>query len=293
MPSSATPEQASETLAGWFAAARPCLEDAGFSPRDAEHLAAHVLGRGWGDLWGRLREPLSDDAVSRLDALLGRRLRGEPLAYVIGTQPFRRLELVCGPGVLVPRPETEAVVDVALDLIDRLQKGECRRPRILDVGTGTGAIALAIADERPGASVWATEVSDEALGYARRNVERAGLDVRLVHGDLFEGLPRDLRGRIDLVVSNPPYVDPAKPELLGSDVAAEPDVALYGGEGGDEVLERLVGEVGAWLRPGGALVLEVGTGAQLERMRRRLEGWREGGVREDHAGRPRVLWVRT
>lgn len=283
MPSSATPDTARGTLGAWLPDARAALRAAGFSPRDAEHLSAHALGTRWGELWGRLREPVD---VSALDALLDRRLSGEPLAYLLGTQPFRRLELVCGPGVLVPRPETEAVVDIALEVAGA-------DPLVIDVGTGTGAIALAIADERPGAEVWATEISADALGYARENVRRTGLGVRLVHGDLFEGLPAELRGRVDLVVSNPPYVDPARPDLLGPDVAAEPEVALHGGERGDEVLERIIAEAPEWLAPGGALVCEVGTGAQLERMRRRLAGWRERGAREDHTGRPRVLWART
>lgn len=279
MTSAAAPETAPPTLATWLRDARYALEGAGFSPRDADHLAAFGFGARWGDLWARLDEPVPGS----VDALLERRLAGEPLAYVLGTQPFRSLELACGPGVLVPRPETETVVDVALELCGP-------EALVVDVGTGTGAIALAIACERLGAEVWATEVSPEASTYAGENVRRTGLDVRVVEGDLFAGLPPGLRGRVDLVVSNPPYVDPDRPDLLGPDVGAEPPEALFAPEGGDAVLRRLVDEAPVWLRPGGALVCEIGTGAQAERVLTRLAGWADQDVREDCTGRPRVVW---
>lgn len=272
------------SLAAWLRDAQRALEDAGVaSPRfDAERLAAFGLGLTWSDLWTRLKDHV--DRVA-LDGLVARRCAGEPLGYITGSVVFQGIELFCGPGVLVPRPETETLVDVGLELIV-----DVRDPIVLDIGTGTGAIGIAIARKRPDALVVATDVSHEALAYAARNVAAAGVDVRLVRGDLYAAAPQRLLGRIDLIVSNPPYIPNAV--ALPADVGAEPQVALRAGPRGDEVLLRIAEHASDWLAPRGALALEVGTPDQADQVSGRLSVWASDGRRCDDTGRPRVVWAR-
>ncbi len=230
---------------------------------------------------------LDEAAARRALALAERRAAGEPLQYVVGLAGFRRVELEVGPGVFIPRPETELVAERALA---RLPQGGL----VVDVGTGSGAIALAMADERPDASVWATETSPEALAWARKNKDRLGLEVELVECDLFAGLPGRLSGAVDLVVSNPPYVATREAGLLGVEVADhEPDVALFGGPDGLAVIERLVHDALAWLCPGGWLVLEIGE-RQGRAVQELLErgGYEEAAVFKDLAGRDRIAEAR-
>ncbi|NUT55029.1 MAG: peptide chain release factor N(5)-glutamine methyltransferase, partial [Thermoleophilia bacterium] len=178
---------------------------------------------------------------------MARRARHEPVAYILGEWGFRRLTLTVDRRALIPRPETEVVVERALDRIRGIDE-----PRVLDVGTGTGAIALAIADEHPGVRVTAIDVSPDALALARENVARTGLAVDLLRHDLRGGLPG---GPYDLVVSNPPYVEPVDLDTLMPDVRDyEPHVALVG-HGATEAIARAAAGV---LVPGGWLVLEVG-----------------------------------
>lgn len=251
---------------------------------DAERLAAHALDVSWGDLWVRLREPV--EATDVLRALVRRRCEGEPLGYILGSVVFARLDIECGPGVLVPRPETETLVDVGLELIkDR------SAPVVVDVCTGTGAAAIAIIRTRPDALVTATDVSDQALVYASRNAERLGARIAIAQGDLFDALDETLRGRIDLVVSNPPYIPEAA--TLPPDVASEPRIALRAGQRGDEVLLRVVERSFDVLSPDGALAVEVGTPTQAELIRDRMKDvCRATGIRTDHTDRPRVVWGR-
>ncbi len=249
------------------------------SPRhDAERLAAHALDVRWSGLWASADAPMNERADARLAELVRRRCGGEPLAYILGTAVFYGLELECGPGVLVPRPETETLVDVALELIDSKDD-----PIVVDLGCGSGAIALAIATHRDDAIVVGTDISEAALAYARRNVSRLDAQVPLLAGDLFDALDRELRGAIDLVVSNPPYVPSGTP--LPADVRAEPACALFAGPRGDEILARIVSEAPAWLRTGGALAVEIGETGQAAV----LPG---AELRADFTGRPRVAWAR-
>jgi release factor glutamine methyltransferase len=234
--------------------------------REAEDLAAFSLRVRWGDLWARMDEPFDADTF---DALVSRRADGEPLQYILGSASFHGVEIACGPGVLVPRPETETLVDVALGLIRDLP-----RPVVVDIGTGSGAIAAAIAAVRPDADVYATEKSAAACEWARRNVANVYL------GDLFEPLPPALRGAVDLIVSNPPYIPDGTP--LPADVAREPSEALYAGQDGCDVLRRIVAEAGEWLRPGACIALEIGTPDQIAVLQ-------DAAVTNDLAGRPRVL----
>ncbi len=252
---------------------------------EAERLAAHALGVEWGDIWVRLREDVGEETAQRLDAFVHRRAGGEPLAYILCSTIFYGREIAVGPGVLVPRPETETLVEAALDLVADLPD-----PKIVDVGTGSGAIAIALAVERSGAEVWGTDISEQALEWASLNERSAGVDVHLVRGDLFEGVPSNMRCSFDLVVSNPPYI--ADGSQLPSDVEAEPNQALFAGADGTDVLLRLVDQSVEWVKSTGALALEVGTPDQARLVAEGLEAWAEVAIREDRTGRPRVVTAR-
>jgi release factor glutamine methyltransferase len=274
-----------DSLSWWLDIATTRLDVAGVaSPRhDAERLAAHALGLTWSDLVASRRDiPLASTVLTDLERFLVRREGGEPLAYIEGSRGFYGLELACGPGVLVPRPETEVLVTVGLELIEGTKE-----PIVVDLGTGTGAAALAIATERPDAHVIATDISDEALVYARTNARTLGIDVWFSSGDLFEAVPDEVHGRVDLIVSNPPYVPLGSG--LAADVHAEPAVAVFGGPGGMHVLTRIVDEAPSWLKPGGALALEFGDAWQSGVL---LDGRPGAEVRNDLTGRPRVVWAR-
>ena len=246
---------------------------------DAEILLAHVLETTRSALRADTRRELDDAASDDLDRLLARRERREPLAYVLGEWGFRRLTLNVDARVLVPRPETEIVVERCLARIAGVT-----RPRVLDVGTGSGAIALAIADEAPGTRVTAMDASQDALDVARENSSRTGLTVEVVHGDLFDGLPD---GPWDLVVSNPPYVRPHEIDALEPEVRDwEPRAALVG-EGATEAVARAAVSV---LRSGGALVLETADGdnGRVADLLHRL-GYVELETTSDLAGRDRAV----
>jgi release factor glutamine methyltransferase len=251
------------------------------APRaDADWLVAHLLGTTRSGLGARL-----EDEVDGLEPLLGRREAREPLAYVLGEWGFRRLTLKTDARALVPRPETETLVERVLVLAEEIE-----RPRILDIGVGSGAIALALKDERPDAQVTGVDVSADALALARANAERLGLDIRVEEGDGFEPLASDLRRRVDLVVSNPPYLEAAEWASLPADVRADPRDALIGGI---VVLERLAVDALGWLRPGGSLVLEIGQ-TQGGVMRSSLaERYDDVRVERDLTGRDRVAIARA
>jgi len=220
------------------------------TPRlDAERLLAKALGLERIELYMAIDRPLAPPELAAARALVARRARHEPLQYVLGEWGFRRLTLTVDRRALIPRPETEVLVERALALL-----AELHRPRVLDVGTGSGAIALAIADEHPGAVVTGVDISTDALGLATENVARTGLAVELTRHDLFQGLPY---GPWDLIVSNPPYVDAADLPALQPEVRDwEPHGALSA-EGAVEAVAR--GSVDV-LAPGGGLALEVGAG---------------------------------
>ena len=243
--------------------------------------AEWVLGQG---------QPAGGRAVARLDAMVARRLTGEPVQYVLGSWAFRHLDLMVDRRVLIPRPETELVAGVAIELALAAPA-----PRVVvDVGTGSGAIALSMATELPlgSVTVWATDASVDALDVARANlvgIGRAGAHVRVGQGSWFEALPEKLRGRVDVVVSNPPYVAAGDPALAGSVERWEPASALFGGDDGLDAVREIAAGAPAWLRPGGWLVLEIGA-AQGEVVARLLDdgGLVEVAIRADHAGHDRV-----
>jgi release factor glutamine methyltransferase len=220
------------------------------TPRlDAERLLAKATGLERIELYMEPQRPLNAAELDTARGLLARRANREPLQYVLGEWGFRRLTLRVDPRALIPRPETEIVVERALSLLLGRE-----HPRVLDVGTGTGAIALAIADEHPGSVVTGLDASAEALALAAENVARTGLPVTLVRIDLFDGLPE---GPWDLVVSNPPYVDAADLPSLEPEVRDwEPRAALSA----DGAMEAVVHGATVVLAHGGSLVVEVGEG---------------------------------
>ena len=237
-------------------------------------------------LYMELRRDLSPEAEENFEALLARRATREPLAYILGHWGFRRLTLKTDARALIPRPETEIVVERALEHLDG---GE---PSVLDVGTGTGAIALAIVDEHPRARVTAIDASEDALALARENLDLLGINgrVRLVEHDLTEGLGHDA---FDLVVSNPPYIEPEDIETLQPEVRDwEPRIALVS-HGATEAVARAATEA---LRPGGWVVLEIAENQAAKVAALLLDlGYEHLRISPDMAGRDRVIeaqWTR-
>lgn len=227
--------------------ARRGIERARF---ESELILAHALGLSRIQIYMDLDRPLNSEEHERSRALVERRGRREPLAYVLGEWGFRRLTLKIDARALVPRPETEILVERALALIEGLEA-----PRILDAGTGSGAIALALADEHPGARIVALDNSAGALALARENAQACGLEIELRQGDIGDSI----EGEFDLVVSNPPYVLPEEIELLEPEVRDwEPREALVG----VGVPETLAGRARESLVPGGWLAVELGEGQQ-------------------------------
>ncbi|GAA1841430.1 peptide chain release factor N(5)-glutamine methyltransferase [Agromyces salentinus] len=221
---------------------------------DADLLIGHVLGLSRGGVQARVvvGGEVSEADAAALASLVERRVAREPLQHITGRAPFRSLDLLVGPGVLVPRPETEGVAQLAIDALRSMADAE---PIAVDLGTGSGAIALSLATEVPHARVYAVELSADAVAWARRNVDELGAPVTLVEGDLADAVP-ELDGLASVVVSNPPYVPaaaiPADPEVHLHD----PVLALYGGEDGLDVIRAISTRALALLRPGGALVIE-------------------------------------
>lgn len=267
------------TIAAAVAAAARALAAHSDSPRlDAELLLGHVLGVGRAGLVVRGAETLPAHAERLYGALIGERARGAPIAYLVGSREFWSLTLAVTPAVLVPRPETELLVELALELMPE-------HAALLDLGTGSGAIALAVASERPKARIVASDVSEAAIEIARGNARDLGLsEIDWRVGSWLDAVPGE---RFDLIVANPPYVAAADPALAA--LAAEPRLALVAGPTGLEQLEIIVRAALPHLAPGGWLLLEHG--ASQDRDVARL--LKEGGFARirshvDHSGRPRV-----
>ena len=271
-----TPAQVVERAADYLA--RHDVE----SPREtAEVLLRYFLRTDRAGLYAR-REGLDTRTAKLFGRALCQRCHGVPLQYLTGEQQFLDLVLGVAPGVFVPRPETEVLVERVLETIRSVND-----PVVVDVGTGTGAIALAVKRRRPETTVHATDVSEDAVDVARANASRHALDVRIHHGDLFAPLPDELRGRVDLVASNPPYVTREEYEDLPDEVRAEPYEALVGGT---DVHRRLSEEAPWWLRPGGHLVVEMGA-AQGSEVAGILEAaaFTDVEVLPDLTGRDRIV----
>ena len=282
-------------VATWEELYRRAVEGTG-EAQEARWIIEEASGERWGAASGRVPEKARDRVLSMIE----RRRSGEPLQYVLGSWSFRTLDLMVDRRVLIPRPETEQVVEVALAELDRLcaRPDGPARPVVVDLGTGSGAIALSVAAERRGVEVWATDASAGAAAVARANLAGlAGRDatrVRIVEGDWWAALPADLRGRVDLVVSNPPYISTAEMATLDDVVAAwEPHSALEGGPAGTEPAEAILAGAGAWLRPGGSAVIEIAPHQAEQLCAAALAaGFATAHVEADLAGRPRALVAR-
>ena len=218
---------------------------------DAELMLASVLNKERIALYTHFDQPLSTEELTAFRALIKRRLVGEPVAYLLGRKEFRSLELMVDARVLVPRPDTETLVDVALTLLPPLGPA-----RVVDVGTGSGAVAIAIAVERADVTVEAVDVSPDAVAVAAENAQRHAPWVKVYLGDLLS----PVEGELDLVVSNPPYIPSGDLSGLPLDVRREPRLALDGGKDGLDVVRRLVDMAARRLRHHGAIAVEIGAG---------------------------------
>lgn len=278
------------TLVSAWTATRDALKAAGVdSPvLDARALIEAAAGVQRSDILTDPYRLLSDDARARLDALTARRMAREPLAYVLGVKGFWSLELAVDARVLTPRPETETVVQVGLELLQGRDA-----PQILDLGVGSGAILLALLKDREDASGLGLDLSEDALRVAEANAERAGAlgRARFAPGDWGQGLS----GWFDLIVSNPPYIASAEIEGLAPEVSRfEPRLALDGGADGLDAYRALAPQIARLLAPGGGFALEVGAGqpgAVAELLR--AAGLRVEGVRADVMGVDRVVFGRA
>lgn len=252
---------------------------------DAEHLLAHALGVKRLQLYLEYDRPLDDEELAAFKPLLLRRAGREPLQYVVGSTAFRELDLATDARALIPRPETEMLVERVLEWAGERDRGLTA----VDIGTGCGCVALSLASEGAFDAVTATDLSAEALTLARENAEASGLDVRFLEGDLFEPLDG---ARFDVVVANLPYISPARqPDLAPEIVDWEPLGALVAADDGLALLRRLVAAAGDHLNPGGLLALEVGLG-QAEEVARLVAATADFGpprIEHDLNRRPRFV----
>ncbi len=264
------------------------------SPRmNAELLIMFTLDCDRAYLYAHPERELTSNEMQRYDEALARRATGVPAQYITGHQEFWGLDLIVSPAVLIPRPETEHVVEAALELAKAGGRG---RPSphdlcIVDVGTGSGAIALALAKELPAAEIHATDISPEALEVARANAARHELTSRIAlhRADLLDGFSP---ASFDIVVSNPPYVGDSEEDFVQLEVRKfEPRNAVFAGPTGVEVIGRLIPQAHAALRPGGWLVFEI-SGTIADRVRGLLSSWAEVAIRNDLQGIARVAIAR-
>ena len=265
------------------------------SAGDARRIVEWASGFDGAQHHLRLDDEVTVRAAAHFERMVARREVGEPLQYVLGAWGFRALDLYVDHRVLIPRPETEVVVEAALSELRRLGRPA---PLALDLGTGSGAIALSLAREVAGVEVWGVDRSADALAVARANLAgmgRAGNRVRLVEGSWFDPLPPLLRGRVHLVVSNPPYVAENEVADLPAEVVRwEPRSALVAGPTGLEQIEAVVGEAPRWLARPGALVLEIAPHQRQAAVSMALDsGFGDAEVRPDLCGRARVLVARV
>jgi release factor glutamine methyltransferase len=266
------------------------------SPRmNAELLLMFTLNCDRAYLYAHPERELTGDEQSRYDAALAKRARGVPAQYITGHQEFWAMDLIVTPAVLIPRPETEHVIETVLDLVGRAHveraPSPANPPRVADVGTGSGAIALALAKELPQAEIFATDISAAALEIARANAARHQLESRIQfrEADLLAGFENS---SLDFVVSNPPYVGESEEDQVQLEVRKfEPRHAVFAGPVGTEVIERLIPQARAALKPGGWLVLEI-SGTIAEEVKRLLQDWNEVVIRPDLQSIPRVVQAR-
>ena len=258
------------------------------SPRlNAEHLLAHVLGRKRIDLYLDFERRLSESELAPLRELVRRRGAGEPLQHLLGTVEFCGRVFRCDSRALVPRPETEQLVEL---LISRF-KSETASFRAIDIGTGSGVIALTLAAEFPKADIMGVDISEDALMLARENAGRLGLTdrVQFLRSNLLENVPPGM----DLIAANLPYISLDDRQNLSREVLHDPEVALFAGAHGDELVQQLITQAPSWLRPGGTLAMEIGI-AQSEALFAALEekNYRDISAEKDYSGVIRFLFAR-
>lgn len=253
--------------------------------REAGSLLAHVLGRDQSFIIAHAEELLSDEQGEALQFLIERRASGEPLQYITAQQEFFKLDFEVTPDVLIPRPETELIVETALELLQNDPEAY-----FADIGTGSGCIAISLLQDLPGARAIATDVSPAALRVAQRNAERHGVKDRLVllESDCFSAL--NANASFTLIASNPPYVSEDELKTVQREVSYEPRAALAAGSDGLSVIRRLVREAPPFLRPGGYFVFEIGFG-QSDAVERLVDqsAWKLVEIREDLQGIPRTF----
>ncbi|HEX2928875.1 MAG TPA: peptide chain release factor N(5)-glutamine methyltransferase [Candidatus Binatia bacterium] len=262
---------------------------------DAEVMLAHALGMAREQLVSSSNLCLSGADIRRYEELLRRRVAREPVAYIIGRQEFWSLDFRVTPDVLIPRPETERLVEMVIDLVGELTQE--RAIRILDIGTGSGAIAVSLAKELPKAVIWATDTSAAALKIANGNTRYHCLTerIKLLQGDLFTPV-REIPENFDLIVSNPPYVVSAEIATLEPEVSRwEPRGALDGGADGLDFYRRIAAQAHAYLARRGAVALEIGAdrGKEVSRLFSDTGYYTDVRVVQDYAGRDRVMVTRT
>lgn len=281
------------TIQDRVAAARQTLRDAGIGPAEAElsarRLAQHVLGWDTARYFTSSNEPEPSTFAERYHALVARRAAREPSAYITGRQEFWDLSFEVSPAVLIPRPETELIVETALD---RFGADRARALAIADAGTGCGCLAVALAREFVQASVVATDISQPALVIARRNARRHGVAgrIRFIHANML-----DTPGDFDLIVANPPYVRQGDRRALQPEVRDyEPGVALFGGDSGFDLVVSVVEQAAVRLRPGGFLIFEFGFGqdVSVEELLAKTAGITMVGLRRDLQGIARTAVAR-
>src|SRR5262245_5562386 len=276
------------TIQGHVATARHTLRAAGIptdeADLDARLLAEHVLGWTTEYFFAHANEAAPPGFDASFDALIHRRASREPFAYIVGHQEFWGLDIEVSPAVLIPRPETELIVEAACGVFPDPSAAVA----VADVGTGSGCIAVALARERGRAVILAIDESEAALDVARRNAERLGVAGRITfrHADLLE----DVNGRFDLVVSNPPYVSDGDRAGIQPEVRFEPAEALYAGSDGLDVVRRLVPQAAERLKPGGMLIFEFGfwQADPVSQLISSAPGLRMVGLRNDLQGIPRI-----
>ncbi|PYL06903.1 MAG: peptide chain release factor N(5)-glutamine methyltransferase [Verrucomicrobia bacterium] len=258
------------------------------NPRlNAEHLLAHVLGRKRIEMYLEFERELSESELAPLRELVKRRSEGEPLQHLLGTVEFCGRTFLSDKRAMIPRPETEQLVELLISNF----KPQISNGRIVDVGAGSGVIALCLAAEFPEAEVFAVDVSDDALSLARENAERLGLAgrVQFLKGNLLE----NVEDAFDLIAANLPYISSEERHTLSREVLRDPEVALFAGTRGDEFVRELIAQAPSRLRPGGLLALEIGIGQSDPLFSALAEkNYRDISTKNDYSGVTRFLFAR-
>ena len=262
--------------------------------QEARWLCEHASGLDRVELDAARDEVVSQRCGVALRAMVARRLTGEPLQYVMKSWAFRHLDVLVDNRVLIPRPETEVMVQAALDLAREMISKANSKLRVADLGTGSGVIGLSLASELPGGSneVWLTDLSADALEVARANLAGLGLingDVRVAQGSWFAALPSELKNSFDLIVSNPPYIALYDPSVESSVLNHEPHLALFAGSDGLDAYREIISHADEWLATNGWIVLEIGH-QQGDAVRELLaqNSFKQIEIRKDLAGRDRI-----